>query len=307
MTRIVSAHVRDLTHSARPTAAPAMKLEIGSWHPVREIGAGALARVFEARPANARPGQPAIYALKVLREELENDPPAVDTIRREAYVGRTLSHPHVIAVLDHHTDHPPYFVVMPYLYGWTLDQMIAARRLPVLPVALWIARQVAEGLDALSTRCKLMHGDIKPSNVHMSPDGHATLLDLGYACRVDEPRSIGERAVVGTLVYMAPEMLTSALASDIRSDIYSLGVVLYELIAGQLPFRAKGPREIAAIKRQAVPRRLDAIVPDLPASVAELVHAMLAREPLRRPQTPHELADRLTRLEIECFARRDAV
>ncbi|HTU25212.1 MAG TPA: protein kinase, partial [Pirellulales bacterium] len=178
-----------------------------------------------------------------------------------------------------------------------------AERRPAVPVALWIARQVAEALEALSA-AGWMHSDVKPSNIRVSTAGHATLVDLGSAQRHGEQRSLADRPVVGTLAYMAPEMLLSSIAADVRSDIYSLGITLYELLTGRLPFATDDKRRLVLDHRQELPSDLRLAAPQLPTHVARLVRQMLAKQPLRRPQTPRELIDRLVRLEIDTFAER---
>ena len=138
----------------------------------------------------------------------------------------------------------------------------------------------------------------------LSPLGHATLFDLGFAQRPRAAIPAGSRPIAGTLAYMAPETVVSALATDIRSDIYSLGVTLFELLTGRLPFDATDPAQLVAQHRQELPADLRVLAPHLPTRVARLVRQMLAKEPLRRPQTPRELIDRLAALEIETFADR---
>jgi len=172
-----------------------------------------------------------------------------------------------------------------------------------LPVALWMARQVVEALEALHA-AGWMHGDVKPGNVFVSPEGHVTLLDLGFARRRDETGSAVDRLLTGTCNYMAPELITSALRADIRSDVYSLGVVLFELLAGRLPFTGESLAELATKHRQSRPPNLRRLAPHLPQAVVELVQQMLAKDPLRRPQTPRELIDRLVGLEIATFSER---
>lgn len=295
------------TSGAGPARSPSVVdalPQIGGWQPTALIGEGMLTRVFQAQPAN-RNDLPACYAVKILREEWEHDHRAVALIRREAHVGRALSHPHVVSVLAHSAYERPYFIAMPLLSGSTLADQLRNGDRPSVPVALWIARQVAEGLDGLYGS-GLMHSDVNPTNIFVAPDGHVTLIDLGYACPIDEHPSLGDRPVVGTMQYMAPEILTSALAADTRSDIYSLGITLYEMLLGTAPFVAADPAAVAVMQREAVPRRLDALDSRLPARVADLVQTMLAKEPLRRPQTPRELADLLAALEIEFFALRPA-
>jgi serine/threonine-protein kinase len=194
---------------------------------------------------------------------------------------------------------------MPWLEGATLDERLAAGQRFDLPQVLWIARQAAEALDALN-QAGWMHGDVKPGNIMISPEGHATLLDLGFARRGDETGSAVDRCVLGTFHYIAPEFLTSTLRADIRSDIYSLGGVLFRILTGRLPFESADLADLASQHKQSLPPNLHRLVPHLPAGVARLVHNMLAKDPLRRPQSPRELIEILARLEIECFSERSA-
>ena len=174
---------------------------------------------------------------------------------------------------------------------------------PPLPVALWIARQVAEALEALNA-AGWMHADVKPSNIRVSPAGHATLVDLGSARRPGESRSLADRPVVGTLAYMAPEMLLSTLAADIRSDIYSLGVTLYEMLTGRLPFPAGQCPAAGARSSAGIAQRFAAVGPAHadprgPAGAANAGQA--AASPAANAG---ELIERLVRLEVDTFAER---
>jgi serine/threonine-protein kinase len=241
----------------------------------------------------------------MLRSQWQDDPRAVALLAREALVGRTIRHPHVVSVLAANVGAPPRFVVTPWLDGCTLRAHAGAQPLD-LPEALWFVRQAAEGLAALHA-AGWMHGDIKPSNLFVARDGHVTLLDLGFARSRNESGSAFDRCVAGTCGYLAPEWITSALRADIRSDIYSLGVVLFELLIGRLPFRAKDLAELAVEQRVAIPPNLIDHDPPLPVAVTRLVQRMLAKDPLRRPQVPGDLAGELAALEVATFAQRRAI
>jgi serine/threonine-protein kinase len=269
---------------------------------VRLLAEGNLTRVYEARPAEGPENQPAAYVVKVLRNQWWRDPQAIEMQRREAWVGCKVSHPNLLPVLSSSVQEPPFYVVTPKLEGTPLSQRVFDEERLAVPLALWIARQVAEGLDALYAATGMIHTDVKPANILVSPTGHATLIDFGFVQTPAEASQWATRPLAGTLAYIAPEMVTSALAAGPRSDIYSLGVTMYEMLTGRRPWDSDEPGELVTLHREAKPADLRALRPEVPAAVAELVHAMLAKDPLRRPGLARELAARLVRLEIECFS-----
>ena len=295
--------------ATQPSSAQKAVGRIGPWQLVRLLSESELARVYLARPADAAEDQPANYVLKVLRREWWRDPQAIEMQRRAAWIGRKISHPHLLPVLSANVQQAPFFFVTPYISGSSLATVLtpddgqAAKRLP-LPVTLWIVRQVAEALSALHESAHMLHADVKPSNILVSPDGHATLIDLGFAHSPSEALHWSSRPVVGTLNYIAPEVVTSCLAAEVSSDLYSLGVTLYEMITGELPFAASAPDELVRLHRESKPTCVRHAVPTLPKPVASLVHRLLAKDPLRRPTSAATVAEELMRLEIECFSLR---
>jgi serine/threonine-protein kinase len=240
----------------------------------------------------------------MLHPRWEDRPEAVALLRREAKVGRAVVHPHVVPVLAAHVHEPPYFVVMPRLVGQTLAARLAGGPLPAA-IALWIARQTAEGLDVLH-RHGYLHGDVKPANILIAPSGHVTLLDLGFARRFDETGSAVNRLVLGTINYLAPELLVSALRADERTDVFSLGIVLFEMLTGRPPLVACDLTELLRMQNEYRPPNLRATRPELSASLSGLVRRMLFKEPLRRPQSMSEVIEQLVRLEIDALADRAA-
>jgi serine/threonine-protein kinase len=276
---------------------------LGQWELVAKAAGGKLAEIYLARPGGSNTPATALYAIKILKKEFETDPRAVQMFRREALAGRLVSHPHLISVLSAGTSSPPYYVVMPWLTGATLGNVLAQSRPLEVPDALWIARQAADALGALHA-ASWIHGDVKPSNIFISAEGHATLLDLGFARRTDRLEPALERCIAGTGHYMAPETLSPTLGTDIRSDLYSLGATLYEMLSGEPPFTGSSPAELARQHREARPARLEELAGRLPPDAGLLLRQMLAKQPLRRPQTPCEVADRLVRTEIATLADR---
>lgn len=277
---------------------------IGPWQLVRLLNESDLARVYLARPDSAAGDQPATYVLKVLRREWWRDPQAIEMQRRAAWIGRKVSHPHLLPVLSANVQQAPFYFVTPHLPGSSLATILKnGKRLP-LPVTLWIIRQVAEALSALHESAHMIHADVKPSNIVVSSDGHATLIDLGFAHTSTESQHWSSRPVVGTLSYIAPEVVTSSLAAEVSSDLYSLGVTLYEMITGELPFAASTPENLIRLHRESKPECVRHAVPRLPKPVASLVHRLLAKDPLRRPTSATAIVEELMRLEIECFSLR---
>ena len=288
---------------ARPSQRASVAPSIGPWQLVSRIGQGRLTRLYRARPQDCPPDRPADYVIKVPHAAGDEAPLAIALLKREAAVACRVSHPHLISVLDARVSQPPYYVAMPYLDGAPLSATIAAHGPISPPQALWIARQVAEALVTLHAD-GWRHGDVKPSNIYVSPVGHATLLDLGFAARAGGHGGAVDEPFLGTLQYTAPETMCSNVRSDARSDIYSLGVTLYEALTGRLPFHERDTARLAAAHLREVPPDARAFVPQLSQRVARLLAWMLAKEPLRRPFSAAELANLLAELEIETFQQR---
>jgi serine/threonine-protein kinase len=260
--------------------------------------------LWRARSADARATPDAEYALKISHGVGEADA-GRQMLRREAAVSRAVSHQHLLPVLSSQLAHAPPYIVLPLLEGISLAEAQAAENGMPLGHALWIARQIAEGLTALHER-NWLHGDVKPANIMVQPNGHATLIDLGFAQRFGEAAAVAARAFCGTIRYAAPERLTSATAIDGASDCYSLGAVLFELLASRPPFVARDAHALAVAHIQETPPDVRELSPQVPREASALVAQLLAKNPLRRP-TAEELVARLCRLEIATLETRGEV
>jgi serine/threonine-protein kinase len=291
-------------HESPAVEAPQLVGRLGSWQLVRLLAEGNYTRVYQARPADGEPSQSAAYVVKLLRNPWWRDPQAIEMQRREAWVGAKVSHPNLLPVLSASVQEPPFYIVTPKLEGKTLTQLIVDEERLSVSLALWISRQIADGLAALYHATGMIHADVKPANILVSPAGHATLIDFGFVQTPAQDSQWATRPLAGTLAYIAPELVTSAFAAGPRSDIYSLGVTLYEMLSGRRPWDSDDPGELATLHREAKPTDIRALRPDVPKPVADLVHSMLAKAPLRRPESAEELAARLLRLEIQCFSMR---
>ncbi|MBX9788841.1 MAG: serine/threonine protein kinase [Pirellulales bacterium] len=276
----------------------------GGWRLVQDVHQGSLTAVYKARPS-AGGSIDAAYALKLLLPEWEQNAAAQALIQREATIGRLAASPHLVPVLDARTHEAPFYVVMPWLDGASLSYVLERRGPLPLALALWVARQVAEALAVLHD-CGWVHGDVKPDNILLAPSGHATLVDLGFARRPGDLGTGLDRVALGTAHYLAPECVNSQPRFDARSDLYALGVTLYELLSGPLSLTVTAP-SVPGIDPPATARRyvdLRQRAPWVSREVAKFVAGLTAQEPLRRPQSARELVDELIGLEIEHLADR---
>ena len=170
---------------------------LGRWQLCRLAGCGAFTDVYEAKPLGCRPDWPADYAIKLLRKKHDADPHAIELLRREADVASEVSHRHLVTILEAHLTSDDKYLVMPRLDGVSLGQVIERAGYLSVRQSLWVVRQVSEALDALHQKGWL-HGDVKPENIMFSAQGHATLIDLGFALRFAEAMITEARVARGT-------------------------------------------------------------------------------------------------------------
>jgi serine/threonine protein kinase len=218
-------------------------------------------------------------------------------LAREATVCAAVGHPHLAPVLTASLRDDVPYLVRPYLEGLTLRQLISLRCGPVaVPTALWIARQVAEALTVLH-QAGWLHGQVRPEHVIVSPQGHATLIDLSLARRLQTEECTAGLWQSLSPENSSPEMLSARMALTAGSDTYCLGLMLYELLAGRPPFQSTDYQQLAKMQRTHAPPDIRAARVDAPPELSQLLRLMLAKHPLRRP-SDEELVRWLTELEI---------
>lgn len=265
------------------------------------LGGGAMTCVYSARDL----ATDALCAVKTIRDDWDDPATAQQLLRREARAGLSVRHPHLVRCRLAHVLTPPYFLVMDLLPGESLRGRL--RRDYRLDVAetLWVARQTAEALAALH-RAGFLHGDLKPDNIHLVDDGTALLIDLGFAHRPGENDALfDEGYVLGTADYLAPELCRAPAQDGVAVDLFALGVTLFEMLTGQLPYPT-GPVE-KIFRRHACdpPADVRDHVGSLPAPLTSLVNRLLARRPEDRPRAAAVVAQ-LVALEIATLGRRAA-
>src|SRR5581483_6557780 len=269
---------------------------LGHYRILERIGAGGMGVVYRAHDQRLERD----VALKVLPPGTLADDSARKRFRQEALAISRLNHPNIATVHDFDTQRGVDFLVTELVPGSTLDEMLAARPLPEKDV-LQIGLQLAEGLDA-AHRAGVIHRDLKPGNLRLTPEGRVKILDFGLAKRVDpadqtsltQSRSESD-GVAGTPAYMAPEQLKGGKV-DTRADLWAAGVVLYELATGQRPFQGQTANALAAEIVYAAPPSPQRIQPKLSSRIADIILKCLEKDPENRYQSAKELVVDLRRL-----------
>jgi serine/threonine-protein kinase len=251
------------------------------------LGAGGMSTVYRALDGVLERQ----VAVKLLAEHLSEDDGFVARFRREALAAARLIHPNVVQVYDsgHDAGAHRHFIVMEYVAGPTVGQVMRERgRLPVSD-AVDIVAQACEGLE-YAHRHGVIHRDVKPGNLLVSPDGVVKLADFGIAKAAEDSRITQIGSVVGTAAYLSPERARGDEATA-GADVYSLGVVAYQLLAGRLPFESGSLTELATRQQEGSPDPLDALNPDVPPPLARAVTRSLAPTAERRYRSAAEMRD----------------
>ncbi len=262
----------------------------GAYEILTPIGAGGMGEVYRAR--DTRLGRE--VAIKVVTDRLMTDPDALARFEREARAVAALSHPNIVALHDVGRAHGAAFAVMELLDGESLDRRLATADLP-WRTALSVAAAVADGLSSAHAR-GIVHRDLKPGNIFIVRDGLVKIVDFGLATDAALQGASGDVAtetapgvIFGTVGYMSPEQARGELA-DHRSDIFSLGCVLYEMLARERPFRGDTAPEVFAAILRDQPRDLTVLGRGIPVRVEALVRRCLEKNPDHRFQSARDLA-----------------
>src|SRR6478609_3053030 len=277
--------------SPEPPSTGAQQVLSGRYEIHRKIARGGMAEVFLARDRSLdRP-----VAVKVLFPEFATDPAFVERFRREAQAAANLSHPNIVGVYDWGAENSTYFIVMEFVDGKSLAEIVRTSG-PLHPRrAAEVAFEVAGALGFAHAK-GVVHRDVKPGNVIISTSGVAKVTDFGIARALSSPSEdlTAAGAVMGTASYFSPEQ-AQGFPVDARSDLYSLGVVLFELVTGRAPFTGDSPVAIAYKHVQEQPPRPSDLVAGVPVGLEAIIGRLLAKQPDNRYLSADDLRADLRR------------
>lgn len=268
------------------------------------IGGGGMADVYKAHDKLLD----RLVAVKILHAQFSNDAEFIEKFHREAQGAAKLSHPNIVNIYDVGEEEGSHYIVMEYVAGDTLKNKIQQQGHLSVDESLRIARQIAEALEH-AHKNNLVHCDIKPHNILMMPDGRVKVADFGIARAVTASTMTYSGNVIGSVHYFSPEQAKGTMITP-KSDVYSLGIVLYEMLTGALPFTGETSVGIALkhLQEEAVPVcQLDASIPPL---VEAVVAKLMAKDPMMRPDSAEvvrEIAQAQTMLQYPGGARNAGV
>src|SRR6266704_4194705 len=261
----------------------------GRYRIMRKLGTGGMANVYLAEDQEL--GRR--VAIKILNDRHANDDQFVERFRREAKNAAGLSHPNIVSIYDRGEAEGTYYIAMEYLDGRSLKELIVGRGPAPIPIAIDYARQVLAAIR-FAHRHGIVHRDIKPHNVLVDGEGRLKVTDFGIA-RAGVSQMTEAGSIIGTAQYLSPEQAKGAPV-DQTSDLYSVGVVLYELLTGVVPFSGDTPVEIAMKHLSSVPEPPSAKRADVPRDLDLVVMRALAKDPAERYQSAEEMDADLRRI-----------
>jgi len=258
---------------------------------IEELGKGGMGKVYKVFDQEVQ----AKIALKLIKPEVSADKNTIDRFRNELKIARDISHKNICRMYDLGREAGNYFITMEYVSGEDLKSFIRRSRQLVVGTAIFIAKQICEGL-AEAHRAGVVHRDLKPGNIMIDREGNAKIMDFGIARSISVKGITGAGVMIGTPEYMSPEQVEGKEV-DKRSDIYSLGIVLYEMLTGQVPFEGDTPFTIGVKQKSEIPKDPRGLNAQIPQDLSRLILRCLEKEKESRYQNADELKANLEKIE----------
>jgi serine/threonine protein kinase/tetratricopeptide (TPR) repeat protein len=290
-------HPKEIPFSQTETLqAPVQELTTGStfasrYQIIEELGKGGMGKVYKVFDQEVQ----AKMALKLIKPEVSADKNTIDRFRNELKIARDISHKNICRMYDLGMEAGNYFITMEYVSGEDLKSFIRRSRQLVVGTAIFIAKQVCEGL-AEAHRVGVVHRDLKPGNIMIDKEGNAKIMDFGIARSISVKGITGAGVMIGTPEYMSPEQVEGKEV-DKRSDIYSLGIILYEMLTGQVPFEGDTPFTIGVKQKSEIPKDPRGLNAQIPQDLSRLILKCLEKDKGRRYQSADELGTDLEKIE----------
>ena len=261
---------------------------------IKSIGEGGMANVYLGHDTILDRN----VAIKILRGDLANDEKFVRRFQREALSASSLAHPNIVEMYDVGEDDGTYYIVMEYVEGKTLKQLLKKRGTLTLSEAIDIMSQLTDGM-AHAHDSYIIHRDLKPQNIMIKDDGQIKITDFGIAMALNSTQLTQTNSVMGSVHYLPPEQ-ASGKGCTIKSDIYSMGIIFYELLSGSLPFRGDNAVEIALKHMREPLPSLREDNPSIPQSIENIIKKATAKNPKNRYDSARSMhEDLLTALNDE--------
>jgi serine/threonine protein kinase/Tfp pilus assembly protein PilF len=278
--------------------APIQKLTTGStfanrYQIIEELGKGGMGKVYKVFDTKIKEK----VALKLIRPEVAADKDTIERFSNELRLARKISHRNVCRMFDLGEAEGAHFITMEYVAGQDLRGLVRQTGRLTAGKAVSIARQVCEGLEE-AHRLGVIHRDLKPGNILIDKDGNARIMDFGIARSLAGKGITGAGVMIGTPEYMSPEQVDGTEV-DQRSDIYSLGVILYEMVTGRVPFIGDTPLSVAVKQKTETPPDPSKLNAQVPENLGQIILKCLEKAKEKRFQSAEELKVELTRLEEE--------
>jgi len=263
----------------------------GRYQIIEELGKGGMGKVYKAHDTEIKDK----IALKLIKPEIAADKKTIERFRNELKFARKIRHKNVCQMYDLNKEEGSYYITMEYVSGEDLKSFIRRARQLTVGTAVFIAKQVCEGL-AEAHSLGVMHRDLKPQNIMIDREGNARIMDFGIARSIEEKGITGAGVMIGTPEYMSPEQ-AEAKEVDERSDIYSLGIILYEMATGRVPFEGDTPLSIAMKHKGEVPQDPRELNAQVPSDLSRVILRCMEKDKANRYQTPEEVLSELTKIE----------